>query len=161
VNTLITVFAEFVAAAVAGTPTRAEAIDIFQARADRLTNADAGAFLDAVAVRYAALGIINNGTYAGLRNEISNSGEVVSNDLFNALRNDIFEQPETPVVVNEIALNELKEDLAGINGNLQTVRDLKQAATDRNLKDAYDAGIHYLQGLKEDRKNQVANIENS
>lgn len=160
-NTLITVFAEFITAAQPGTLTRGEAIDIFQARADRLTNAEGGEFLDAVAVRYAALGIINNGTYNGLRNEISNSGEAVSNDLFNALRNDIFEQPETPVVVHEIALDELKEDLAGINGNLQTVRDLKQAATDRNLKDAYDAAIHYLQGLKEDRKNQVGNIENS
>lgn len=160
-NTLITVFAEFVTAAVAGSPTRGEAIDIFKARADRLTNAEAGDFLDALAVRYASLGIINNGTYAGLRNEISNTGEAVSNDLFSALRGDVFELPEATIVINEIALNELKDDVAGINANLQTVRDLKQATTDRNLKDAYDQAINYLIGLKEDRKNQVANIENS
>ncbi len=160
-NTLITVFAEFVTLAVAGSPTRGEAIDVFKARAARLKNAEAGAFLDAVAVKYAALGIINNGTYTGLRNEISNTGEAGSNDLFNALRGDVFELPEAAIVINEIALDELKSDLAGINANLQTVRDLKQAATDRNLKDAYDAAINYLLALKEDRKNQVTNIENS
>lgn len=160
-NNLLTVFGEFVTLAVAGTPTRGEAIDVFQARAARLTNAEAGDFLDAVAVKYAALGIINNGTYSGLRNEISNTGEAGSNALFGALRGDLFELPEATPVINEIALNELKSDLAGVNANLQIVRDLKQAATDRNLKDAHEAGVNYLLGLKEDRKTQIANIENS
>ena len=86
----------------------------------QLSNAEATAWIDDIAVEYEAMGTINNGTYNSFRGQIINDGKDKSMRLFDNVVNTLTGLPSGPPVVEAAALTTLRDE-----------RDNVDAAIDR------------------------------
>ena len=126
---------------------RNDAGAIIEAFGPTMTGAESKGWLDEMAAEYDSLGIINNPTWAGLRNGIVNDGDVASKDLADALEARIAELPLTPAVGGAIDLETNEQALLTIPGNIVIIEGNKTGGANQQLDDAYDAGIKYLNDL--------------
>lgn len=128
--------------------TRAEAGDVVETFGPTMSGAAARNWLDAIAVLYQSLGIINNGTYSALRNEIVNEGATVAKSLFGALLTPVTELAETADVATAILEQERTTALGTIDANIALVQAQKTGGANEQLDDAYDQAIFWLEQLK-------------
>lgn len=126
-------------------PSQTEATDSLQLVAPTLTDQQGDDWFVAVATEYERLGIINQTTYVALRNEVSSSGEVASNDLFIALQAAILALPETTIVTTALRLESDTQEFNGIPADIVTIETARDLLSDQVLIDAYNAGIVKIQ----------------
>ena len=108
------------------TATRAESVDHLQLVAN-ITNVEGNDWFDALAVLLDSIGSINNPAYASMRNDVINSGDVISKNLFDAVFGKIRELPETSTISFAIKNFERQRRLAEINVDLTQVRAYRDA----------------------------------
>lgn len=125
--------------------TRGDAGDIIEGFGPTMTGAEARQWIDAVAVAYESLGIINNGTYAALRNEIVNEGTTVALNLFDALLNRINALPESSPVNVAILTESNAQAKAAIPANIAALEGFKGVNDQRDA--ALDVAINALNEL--------------
>jgi hypothetical protein len=127
--------------------TRSEAGDVIEAFGPTMPGAAARNWIDAIAVLYESLGIINNATWASLRGEIINEGVVKTMALFNAMASGINALPESQPVNAAIALQSNEDIKATIPANIAIIEGNKTGGTNQQLDDAYDIAIAALNAL--------------
>lgn len=125
-----------------GSLAKSAARDILIAVAPDLRNQEASGWIDAVAVMYADLGIINNGTWASLRNEISNEGAVTAKKLFNALGIEVGSLVETQTILVELLRRSLRDQRDLIPVNIASLEGFKTG--EEQLDTALDLAINAL-----------------
>ena len=138
-------------------------VDALQTVIDRgLTNAEGNAFVDAVAVEYERLGIINNPTYNNLRGEIINEGAVTARAQFDSLAVSINALPEAIPVINAARLGDLREDRDNADAAIDRVQELidnEPAGPLRRLvRDAIRPGKNLLQEYKQSLRDEIRNL---
>lgn len=128
------------------------------------TNADATAWRDAIAVEYARLGLINNGTYNNLRGLIINAADAAEAEaLFLALSASIGPLPETAPAAASANLIDLRETRdtadAGI-ARLQVLIDAEPSAggVGRLTKDILRNGKELLRQEKNRVRDAIQNL---
>ena len=143
----LTTFFPSVTAAIIADPTinRGALGDMLQAIAPTLNNAESNGWYDALADMYESLGIINSAGFASWRNEIVNEGDVVANKLFVALSNEWAALPESVEAEAAVALEANIQALAAIPGSIAILEAARDAQSDFDLTQAYNAGIQVLQ----------------
>lgn len=141
-------YASWVAAVVIDSGlTRQEATDILQVHAPTLTNEEGGDWWVALSAEYGTLGILQNGTYTGLRNQVGQDGEAAVNDLFNALRHRVNELPETEPLRRGIRRDNDQRDFDNLDDDIAEIVANK-TGTNIQLDAAYDAAISALEGRR-------------
>ena len=119
---------------------RGDAGAVIEGFGPEMRGADARNWIDAVAVEYNRLGIINNTTYSNLRNShIVADGAAAAKALFMALNSAILALAETAVVNNAIIRQDLSEQLAEITTSQATINGFKTGATPQVLRALDDA----------------------
>ena len=82
----------------------------------RFSNAEATAWIDAIAAAYEAVGIINNPTYNNLRGAIINAADADEAEaLFNALGASITTLPETRPAIDAAEIIDLRDERDNID----------------------------------------------
>ena len=130
-----------------------------------LSNAEAFAYIDAVAAEYERLGIINNPTYNNLRGEIINEGKVTAMAQFEALATSLNGLDAALPVLEELRLVELKEDRDEINNALDRL-DVLIANEDtdsppvirRLVKPVLREGKNLLRQQKQAIRDEIQNL---
>lgn len=126
----------------------------------QFSNADAGAWIDAVAAEFNRLGIINNPTYGNLRGNII--GDAVAHRLLFDSLATIGQLPETTPAAQALHLLELREERDNINGAIDRCNILIAAepggVVGRLVKDVLRQGKDNLRGHKEQVRNEIRNI---
>lgn len=107
-----------------------------------MSGSSARQWIDAVAVEYSSLGIINNGTFSSLRNSAVADGAVASKNLFDALISRINALAESSPVNDAILLQSNAAEKAKIPGNIVLMESFKNG--DPQLDGALDLGIAAL-----------------
>lgn len=143
---------------------RGESVNHLQIVAN-VTNAEGNDWFNAVAVMLASIGAINNGTYGVMRNDIVNSGDVVSKNLFNAVFQAIRELPETAAVGIAIRNFERQRRIVEITADIQQVRTYRDALPnppaitdreeERSVRKALVDGIQSLRQEREELRGRV------
>lgn len=123
----------------------------------RLSNAEATAWIDALIVEYERLGIINNPTYGNWRSELISEGAATAMALFDALAVSINSLPESAqpnIAVRVINLRAARDE---INTSISTVQGFKAGET-QQVKEALDQGVIHLQALREAVREELRGI---
>jgi len=151
-------FEAFVDAAIADpTLSKGDAADLITPFGANISGPEARAWLDAIAVGYETIGVLNNGTYSAMRNEIVAEGKTVSMALFAALAATINLLPETFPISEGIQILYLREERDQIDGNIVTMQGLK-VGQNRQVREALQLGVDQLRGYKESVKDQLKGI---
>ena len=108
------------------TTTRAQSVNHLQLVAN-VTNAEAIAWFDALAVFFESVGVINNRTYSNMRNDVVAEGALVSQALYSALFQAMRELPETAVIGFAIRSFERDRRVVEITTDIQQVRAYRDA----------------------------------
>jgi len=137
------------AVAVIADPTlsRGDAGAVIEAFGPDMRGSEARQWLDAMAVLYESLGIINNATWGNFRNEIVNEGLAVATNLFDNLIAGIQALPETIPVQAGITREDQRQQLAEVTTSLNTFAGFQVGATEQVLG-ALQLGINGLEDLK-------------
>jgi hypothetical protein len=96
--------------------TRGGFIDAIQATVTGIDNQEGGDWVDAIAVEFARLGVINNPTFNNLRGNIIDDA-VAHRELFDAL-STLGRMAETQVIDSHVELMTLREDRDNTNDAL-------------------------------------------
>ena len=117
------------------------------------SNADGNAFVNAVAVEYERLGIINNDSYNSLRGEIIAEGADTAKALFEALATTLNALPEVVPAINATNLMVLREDRDNINDAIDRLDALIAAEPNgvvgRLVKETFRAGKIHLREYRQ------------
>ena len=128
---------------------------------DGLSNAEGNAYVDAVAVQFEALGLINNPTYNNLRGNII-ADPVAHRNLYDALGANLNNLPEAQPVLNAAALTALRDDRDNVDGAITRCDDLIAAepagTIGRLVKDVLRDGKRSLREYKQQLRDQIRNI---
>lgn len=124
--------------------------------AQAYTDAEAKAWIDALAILYESLGLINNPTYSSFRNKIV-ADPVLCVQLFNALAVALNELPETGVINSALSLIDLRVERDEVQTSIDTLAAFKTGAT-KQVKDALQLGIDQLRSYKESVRAQIKAI---
>jgi len=115
---------------------------------NNVSDADAKLFIDELAAEYQRLGIINNSTYASLRNELINEGASVADNLFTALAASVNAlAASTPINVS-VRKTDLRDERDQVDTNIDIIVNLKTGQP-RQVKDALQLGIDQLRVYKQ------------
>lgn len=143
--------------AVTGTLTKGEFADAIRTVVDSgYSDAEAKDWIDAIAVEYNRIGVINNSTYASLRSKI-NDDKAVATELFAALAASIALLPETDEVDRSLQLSDLRAERDEIDGNIDILVALKPGQP-RQVKDAIQLGVEQLRGYKQAVRDQIQSL---
>lgn len=113
----------------------------------RLSNAEATAWIDALIAEYNRLG--QNGTsYANWRNKLINDGAALSMELFDAFAVAINALPESTQPNLAVRIINLRAERDEINTSISTVQGFKPGQT-KQVRDALDESVTRLQALRE------------
>lgn len=127
---------------------------------DNFSNAEGNAFVDAIAVEFNRLGIINNPTYNNLRGNII-ADPVVHLALINSIGTIGF-LPETAPVLDAINLTNFRDDRDNVNAAIDRCDALIAAEPNgtvgRLVKDVLRQGKRELRSYKEQLRDQIRNI---
>ena len=127
-----------------------------------LSNAEGNAYVDAVAVEYERLGIINNATYPSLRGEIINEGAITAKALFEALAVTLNALPEADPVISAARLMDLREDRDNADAAVTRCDDLIAAEpagpVGRLVKEVLRDGKRQIQQYKQQVRDEIRNI---
>lgn len=127
---------------------------------DGLSNAEGNAWVDAIAVEFNRLGLINNPTYNNLRGNIIND-PVLHRSLFDSIGTIGF-LPETAPVQEAAQLTTLRDERDNVDAALARVDVLIAAEPNgtvgRQVKDILRAGKRELRQYKEQLRDQIRNI---
>jgi len=127
-----------------------------------LSNAEGNAFVDAIAVVYESLGIINNPTYNNLRGEIIAEGAPVSKDLFDALAVRINAMPEAVPVIQAAQLLDLRDERDQVDAAIDRADVLIAAepggTVGRFIKSILREGKNQLRQHKQAVRDQIQNL---
>ena len=147
-NTNADAYAAMAAAIIAdNATTRAQAGDVIEGFGPTMPGAAARSWIDAIATHYESLGIINNATYASLRGEIVNEGQIKAEALFNAMASSINGLAETLPINAAIAIQSNADIKATIPANIAILEGHKTAGANQQLDDALDIAIVALEAL--------------
>ena len=126
------------------------------------SNSEINTWIDALAVEYQRLGIINNGTYNNLRGEIIAEGDVTSQALFDALAVSINALPESQPLLDAARLIDLRDERDEIDNAIdrcQALIDAEPAGTvGRLVKDILRDGKRLLREHKQGIRDQIQNL---
>lgn len=122
-----------------------------------VSDAEAKAWIDAIATEYERLGIINNATYGALRSEVISEGATVARALFEALATTINAMPEDSPINFSVRKTDLRAERDEVDGNITTLQGLKTGQP-KQVKEAIDLGINELRGHKERVKTELVNL---
>ena len=126
------------------------------------SNSEATDWIDAVAVRYNELGLINNPTYNNLRGDIIGDGATIAMDKFNALSTTLNALPETAIALDAVTLLNLRDDRDNINAALARCDELIAAepsgTVGRLVKDVLRDGKNSLRQYRESVRTQIQNL---
>lgn len=125
----------------------------------RFSNADAIAWIDAIAVEYNRLGLINNPTYNNLRNSINDAD--ISEALFDSLAS-VAQLPEGQPASASALLIDLRETRDNIDAaidRLQAIIDAEPGgAVGRLVKEIQRNGKDLLRNEKQQVRTQIQSI---
>lgn len=128
---------------------------------DNLSNAEGNAYVDAVAVEFNRLGLINNPTYNNLRGNII-SDPAVHRSLYDALAVSINALPEAEPVLSAALLTGLRDDRDNVNDAIDRCDALIAAepsgTVGRLVKDVLRDGKRSLREYKERLRDEIRNI---
>lgn len=126
----------------------------------RFSNAEAGDWIDAIAVEFNRLGIINNPTYGNLRGNII--GDAVAHRLLFDSLATVQQLPEGQPAISALNLLDLREQRDNIDAAITRCNDLIAAepggVVGRLVKDVLRQGKESLRGHKEQVRNEIRNI---
>lgn len=128
--------------------TRADAGAVVEGFGPTMTGGNARQWLDAVAVLYESLGVINNATYSSMRNSAIADGDVKAKALFDALFVPVGELLETEPVADAILIQSNIDGLATIDSNILLLQGFKTGGVNQQLDDALQDGVRYLRKLE-------------
>lgn len=127
-----------------------------------LSNAEGNAYVDAVAVEFNRLGIINNPTYNNLRGEIINEGETTAMAQFDALAIALNGLPEAEPVIDAATLMTLRDARDNVDAAITRLDDLIAAepagTVGRLVKETFREGKRLLRQHKQELRDQIRNI---
>jgi uncharacterized membrane protein len=128
-----------------------------------LSNSETTTYIDAVALEYGLLGIVNDpGTYTKMRNEIANEGEVTAKRLYNSLAVNLNALPEAVPVIEAAELLDLREDRDEVDNAIDRCDALIAAepagAVGRLVKEVLRDGKNSLRQHKQALRDQIQNI---
>lgn len=135
-------------------------IDAIQATITGVSNAEGGDWVDAIAVEFNRLGIINNPTYNNLRGNII-SDPLVHRELFDSL-STIGRLPETSVIDEAAELMTLRDDRDNTNDALDRldvlIADEPAGPTRRLVREVLRQGKNSLRGRKEEIRQRIQQL---
>lgn len=120
-------------------------------------NGETTDWIDAIAVAFEGIGIINNPTYSALRNEIVNEGAVVARGQFDALSTLVNGLPETAPINLGLRKVDLRAERDEVDVSITTMVAFKVGQT-RQVKDALQLGIDRLREYKQSVKDELKGI---
>jgi hypothetical protein len=127
-----------------------------------LSNAEGNAFVDAVAVQYESIGLINNPTYNNLRGEIINEGKDTALKAYNDQAVAINALPEFEPVNNAAQLMDLREDRDQADAAITRCDDLIAAEppgpVGRLVKEVLRDGKRQIREYKQSVRDQIRNL---
>ena len=128
----------------------------------RFTDAEAKAWIDAIAVEYNRLGILNNPTYASLRGSINNDGKDAAMALFVALGVAVNALPESVPAIEGASLVSLRDERDQINNAIDRCDVLIAAepsgTVGRLVKDVLREGKRQLRSHRENVRSAIQAI---
>ena len=128
---------------------------------DGLSNAEGNAYVDAVAVEFQRLGIINNPTYNNLRGNIIDD-PAVHRALYDALAVSLNALPEALSVLSAARLTELRDERDSVNDAIDRCDALIAAeppgTVGRLVKEVLRGGKQQLRDYKERLRDEIRNI---
>lgn len=128
---------------------------------DNLSNAEGNAYVDAVAVQWNALDLINNPTYNNLRGAII-ADPVVHRARYDALAVVLNALPEAEPVLSAARLTSLRDERDNVNNALDRLDVLIAAepsgTVGRLVKDVMREGKRLLREHKERLRDEIQNI---
>ena len=134
------------------------AADAIRIVATGSSGAEARAWIDAIAVEYGRLGIINEpGTYNKLRAEIIREGVTTAEELFTALATSINALDESVVINEDLRRVDLRDQRNEVTISIATMKGFKIGASDQ-VKDALDHGIAELRKERERVKTELKGL---
>lgn len=113
-----------------------------------VSDAEAKAWIDAIATDYERLGIINNPTYSSLRGEIINEGATTARDLFEALSVTINALAESAPINFSVHKSDLRAERDEVDANITILAGLKTSQP-KQVRDAINIGMDELRGYKQ------------
>ncbi len=141
---------------------RAGFVDAMQLVVTGISNAEGVAYVDALAVEYERLGIINNPTYNGLRGEIITEGAATALVQFESLGLVLNALPEALPIIDAVALFELRDTRDEIDAAIARCDVLIAAepagTVGRLVKDVLREGKNLLRQHKAQVRDQIQNI---
>ena len=156
----IPAFGAFIDAVIADpTLSKSDAGDIIATFGAGISGQEARDYLEAVAAGYETIGVINNPTYAALRNEIAAEGNPTSTAMYAALEPTVTNLPETFPISTGIRKQYLRGERDQVDANIVTMQGFKVGAA-RQVKEALGLGIDSLRGYKEQVVNELKAMEN-
>ena len=151
----IPAFGAFIDAVIADpTLSKSDAGDIIATFGAGISGQEARDYLEAVAQGYETIGVINNPTYAALRNEIAAEGNPTSTAMYAALEPTVINLPETFPISTGIRKQYLREERDQVDGNIVTMQGFK-VGQPHQVKEALGLGIDSLRGYKEQVVNEL------
>ena len=123
----------------------------------RLSNQEGNDWVDAIAVEYNRLGIINQPTYNRLRNHIESEGADVANELFIALQAVITLLPESAEPISAVRIMDLRNERDEINTSIATMQGFQTGAT-AQVREALRQGIESLRQHRENVRAQLRGL---
>lgn len=141
---------------------RAGFVDAMQLVVTGISNAEGVAYVDALAVEYERLGIINNPTYSSLRNEIINEGAVTTLVQFESLATVLNALPEASPIIDAVSLFELRDTRDQINAAIDRCDVLIAAEPSgkvgRLVKDVLREGKRLLRQHKSEVRDHIQSL---
>jgi hypothetical protein len=128
--------------------TKGDAGDIIASFGAGISGPESRDYLDAVAAGYETIGVLNNPTYAALKNEIVNEGKPTSMAMYAALESTVNALPETVPINDGIRITYLRDERDQVDANIVTMVGFR-VGQPRQIKEALNLGIDSLRGYKE------------
>lgn len=122
-----------------------------------LSDAEAKAFIDALAVEYNRVGQINNPTYSNLRGSIISDGAALALARFDALGLVVNQMIEATVVSVAVELIDLRAERDEADANIDILQALKTGQP-RQVREAINIGIDQLRGHKQQVRDRIQAI---
>lgn len=122
-------------------------------------NADVIAWIDDIAIGWEGIGIINNPTFASLRNEIVTEGAVVSRAQFESLQTLVNAMASSDPINEALRILELRSERDQVDANILTMTSFKPGEN-RQVREALSLGINDLRAYKQSLTDQLQAIDN-
>ena len=127
-----------------------------------LSNSEGNDYVDAIAVEFERLGLINNATYNNLRGEIISEGKVTAMAQYEALAITLNALPAAVPVLEALELQNLREDRDEADNAIDRCQALIDAepsgAVGRLVKEVLRDGKRQIAEYKRSVRDQIQNI---